>query len=109
LRGVFDLLGYIGNLRLRERSRPFRLQPLNVAEASAIVPRRFKSRTRCGIRLARDANLSVTPALYKPVVLINTSGTTGLPKFVIHTPEILSELADFIVKDWGFSVTDVTR
>ena len=76
---------------------------------SAIVPRRFKSRARRGIRLARDANLSVTPALYKPVVLINTSGTTGLPKFVIHTPETLSELADLIVKDWGFSVTDVAR
>jgi hypothetical protein len=73
---------------------------------SAIVPRRFKSRARRGIRLARDANLSVTPALYKPVVLINT---TGLPKFVIHTPETLSELADLIVKDWGFSVTDVAR
>jgi len=58
-----------------------------------IVPRRFKSRARRGIRLARDANLSVTPALYEPVVLINTSGTTGLPKFVIHTPETLSELA----------------
>jgi hypothetical protein len=106
LSGVFDLRGYIGNLRLRERSRPARLQPLNVAEASAIVPRRFKSRARRGIRLARDANLSVTPALYKPVVLINT---TGLPKFVIHTPETLSELADLIVKNRGFSITDVTR
>ena len=104
--GVFDLRGYIGNLRLRERSRPARLQPLNVVEASAIVPRRFKSRARRGIRLAGDANLSVTPVLYKPVVLIDT---TGLPKFVIHTSETLSELAALIVKDWGFSVTDVTR
>ena len=91
LSGVLDLRGYIGNLRLRERTRPARLQPLNVVEASAIVPRRFKSRARRGIRLARDANLSVTPALYEPVVLINTSGTTGLPKFVIHAPETLSE------------------
>jgi acyl-CoA synthetase (AMP-forming)/AMP-acid ligase II len=87
LSGVFDLRGYIGNLRLRERSRPARLQPLNVAEASAIVPKRFKSRARRGIRLARDANLSVSPALYKAAMLINTSGTTGQPQFVIHTPE----------------------
>jgi acyl-coenzyme A synthetase/AMP-(fatty) acid ligase len=88
---------------------PARRQPLNVAEASAIVARRFKSRARRGIRLTRDANLSVSPALYKAAMLINTSGTTGQPQFVIHTPETLSELADLIVKNRGLSITHVTR
>ena len=56
---------------------------------------------------ASDANFSVSPAAYKPAVLINTSGTTGQPKFVIHTPETLSESADLIIKHWGFSDDDV--
>jgi long-chain acyl-CoA synthetase len=56
---------------------------------------------------ATDADLSVTPAQYKPAVLINTSGTTGQPKFVIHTPATLSESVDLMVKHWGFSDDDV--
>jgi long-chain acyl-CoA synthetase len=56
---------------------------------------------------AADAHLSVSPALYKPAVLINTSGTTGQPKFVVHTPATLSESVDLIVKHWGFSDDDV--
>jgi acyl-CoA synthetase (AMP-forming)/AMP-acid ligase II len=54
-----------------------------------------------------DASLSSAPALYKPAVLINTSGTTGQPKFVIHTPETLVESADLIIKHWGLSDDDV--
>src|SRR5258708_11559505 len=54
-----------------------------------------------------DTNLSSSPALYKPAVLINTSGTTGQPKFVVHTPATLSETIDLIVKHWGFSDDDV--
>jgi acyl-CoA synthetase (AMP-forming)/AMP-acid ligase II len=57
--------------------------------------------------MAADANLSVSPAQYKPAVLINTSGTTGQPKFVVHTPATLSESADLIIKHWGFSDDDV--
>jgi long-chain acyl-CoA synthetase len=56
---------------------------------------------------ATDANLSVSPALYKPAVLINTSGTTGQPKFVVHTPTTLSESVDLVIKHWGFSTDDV--
>jgi long-chain acyl-CoA synthetase len=52
---------------------------------------------------ATDANLPSSPALYKPAVLINTSGTTGQPKFVVHTPLTLSESTDLMVKHWGFS------
>jgi len=56
---------------------------------------------------ATDANLSSSPAQYKPAVLINTSGTTGQPKFVVHTPATLSESVDLVIKHWGFSNDDV--
>jgi len=56
---------------------------------------------------ATDANLSSSPAQYKPAVLINTSGTTGQPKFVAHTPTTLSESVDLVIKHWGFSNDDV--
>jgi long-chain acyl-CoA synthetase len=56
---------------------------------------------------ATDAKLPLSPAPYKPSVLINTSGTTGQPKFVIHTPETLSESVDLMIKNWGFSDDDV--
>jgi acyl-CoA synthetase (AMP-forming)/AMP-acid ligase II len=45
--------------------------------------------------------------LHEPAVLLNTSGTTGQPKFVIHTPATLSETIDRLVKHWGFSNDDI--
>jgi long-chain acyl-CoA synthetase len=56
---------------------------------------------------AAKATLLVSPATYKPAVLINTSGTTGQPKFVIHTSDTLSESTDLIVEHWGFSDDDI--
>jgi acyl-CoA synthetase (AMP-forming)/AMP-acid ligase II len=56
---------------------------------------------------AVKSNLWVSPAQYEPAVLINTSGTTGQPKFVIHTPATLSESVDLIIEHWGFSDDDV--
>src|ERR1700682_5143251 len=56
---------------------------------------------------ATDANLSSSPAQYKPAVLINTSRTTGQPKFVVHTSTTLSESVDLVIKHWGFSNDDV--
>jgi long-chain acyl-CoA synthetase len=56
---------------------------------------------------ATDGRLSVAPASYEPAVLINTSGTTGQPKFVIHTPATLAETLDLIIRHWGFSNDDV--
>jgi long-chain acyl-CoA synthetase len=47
------------------------------------------------------------PASYEPAVLINTSGTTGQPKFVVHTPATLYESVDLIIRHWGFSDDDV--
>jgi acyl-CoA synthetase (AMP-forming)/AMP-acid ligase II len=56
---------------------------------------------------AADKNLSVSLAQCEPAVLINTSGTTGQPKFVVHTPETLSESVELIIKHQGFSDADV--
>jgi long-chain acyl-CoA synthetase len=57
--------------------------------------------------VASNESLLVSPASYEPAVLINTSGTTGQPKFVMHTPATLSESLDLIVKHWGVSDDDV--
>ncbi len=56
---------------------------------------------------AADQRLPVSPASYEPAVLINTSGTTGQPKFVIHTLSTLAETLDLMIKHWGFSDDDV--
>jgi long-chain acyl-CoA synthetase len=50
---------------------------------------------------------SVSPASYKPAVLIITSGTTGQPKFVVHTPATLSETTELVVSTWGWSEDDI--
>jgi long-chain acyl-CoA synthetase len=56
---------------------------------------------------AGNESLPLPPASYEPAVLINTSGTTGQPKFVVHTPATLSESLDLMVRHWGFSNDDV--
>src|SRR5258708_4518505 len=57
--------------------------------------------------VASNESLLISPASYKPAVLINTSGTTGQPKFVVHTPATLSESVDLMVRHWGFSDDDI--
>jgi long-chain acyl-CoA synthetase len=57
--------------------------------------------------VANDENLPVSSALYEPAVLINTSGTIGLPKFAIHTPATLSETVHLIIKHWRLSDDDI--
>ncbi len=54
-----------------------------------------------------DERSKTSPASYEPAVLINTSGTTGQPKFVAHTPQTLAETIDLTIKYWGFSADDV--
>jgi long-chain acyl-CoA synthetase len=42
-----------------------------------------------------------------PAVLINTSGTTGAPKFVIHTPSTLAATSELACKYRGFEAGDI--
>jgi long-chain acyl-CoA synthetase len=59
------------------------------------------------LETADHGNLSIAPASYKPAVLINTSGSTGQPKFVVHTPETLAESVELFVNHRGLSDDDV--
>src|SRR6202165_3405021 len=54
-----------------------------------------------------NESMSTSPGSYKPSVLITTSGTTGQPKFVVHTPATLAESTDLLVKTWGLSDDDI--
>jgi long-chain acyl-CoA synthetase len=56
---------------------------------------------------ATDTKLTFSSDPHAPAVLINTSGTTGQPKFVIHTQETLSESVALMIKNWEFSAEDV--
>jgi long-chain acyl-CoA synthetase len=66
----------------------------------------------CGVRLwdmllTQDGQLdSLAPARDKPAVLINTSGTTGQPKFVTHTPNTLAATIDLLGKHSGLRPDD---
>jgi long-chain acyl-CoA synthetase len=84
----------------------------------SILPRdrRFLVETESGVseglpfqQLFDDAGrdgVPFSPAADQPAVLINTSGTTGEPKFVIHTASTLAETADLLINNWGVSGHD---
>ncbi|WP_454617351.1 class I adenylate-forming enzyme family protein [Bradyrhizobium cenepequi] len=84
----------------------------------AILPRdrRFLVETESGVNEglpfqqlfddAGRADLPFSPAADQPAVLITTSGTTGEPKFVIHTASSLAETADLLINNWGVSGHD---
>jgi long-chain acyl-CoA synthetase len=48
-----------------------------------------------------------SPPSYEPAVLINTSGTTGQPKFVAHTPDTLAATTGLLCRHLGLAVDDV--
>jgi acyl-CoA synthetase (AMP-forming)/AMP-acid ligase II len=48
-----------------------------------------------------------TPASNEPAVLINTSGSTGQPKFVVHTQDTLAATTHLFCKHFGLSADDV--
>ena len=52
-------------------------------------------------------DLSFAPAEYQPAVLVTTSGTTGEPKFVVHTASTLAESIDMAGKNFGMLEDDV--
>lgn len=49
----------------------------------------------------------LAPAPDKPAVLITTSGTTGQPKFVAHTPETLAAMTGLMLRTWDIFERDV--
>jgi long-chain acyl-CoA synthetase len=51
--------------------------------------------------------LSLEPDKHAPAVLINTSGTTGFPKFVTHTSSTLAETTELVVRHFGLERGDV--
>jgi acyl-CoA synthetase (AMP-forming)/AMP-acid ligase II len=53
-----------------------------------------------------NADVSVLPDADAPAVLITTSGTTGEPKFVVHTAATLSESVDLLIDGCGWSRED---
>jgi acyl-CoA synthetase (AMP-forming)/AMP-acid ligase II len=54
-----------------------------------------------------EEDLMVSPASYEAAVLLNTSGTTGQPKFVVHTPATLAEMTELVVRHGGFSADEL--
>jgi acyl-CoA synthetase (AMP-forming)/AMP-acid ligase II len=48
-----------------------------------------------------------TPASHQPAVLINTSGSTGQPKFVVHTLDTVGATMELVHKHFGLSADDV--
>ena len=101
---------YIGETALYENVAPL---------DAAVLPRdrRFvvdgPSRGKDGIpweKLFESDGSTDAPALPgadQPAVLITTSGTTGEPKFVVHTATTLSESADLLIDGSGWSREDV--
>lgn len=59
------------------------------------------------LETADHENVSFAPAHWKPAVLINTSGSTGQPKFVVHTPDTLAETVELFIKHLGLADDDV--
>jgi acyl-CoA synthetase (AMP-forming)/AMP-acid ligase II len=58
------------------------------------------------LRQSAPAALAI-PASNEPAVFINTSGTTGQPKFVMHTPDTLAAATHLLCKHFGLSGEDV--
>jgi long-chain acyl-CoA synthetase len=55
---------------------------------------------------AKEARSPVDGVSNDPAVLITTSGTTGGPKFVVHTADTLAESASMIIANWGMSTDE---
>lgn len=53
-----------------------------------------------------SADLPSAVAADQPALLITTSGTTGQPKFVVHTANTLAEMTERVVGNWELSDQD---
>lgn len=54
-----------------------------------------------------DNDNAFAPAAREPAVLITTSGTTGEPKFVVHTPSTLAETVEMVGRNITRSDEDI--
>ena len=50
---------------------------------------------------------SLAPAAHEPAVLITTSGTTGVPKFVVHTASTLAETVELVGRNLELSDDEI--
>ncbi len=110
---------YIGEESLYETVAPVdtailpRQNRLIVAEAVTCADRGIltwdeflKPFARPDLEASPPADL-VAPAPHKAAVLINTSGTTGQPKFVMHTPDTLGITAELMAEHFGMATDEV--
>jgi long-chain acyl-CoA synthetase len=58
------------------------------------------------LRQCEYADLPIPPS-NEPAVLISTSGSTGQPKFVVHTLDTLAAITHLVGKYFGFSADDI--
>jgi acyl-CoA synthetase (AMP-forming)/AMP-acid ligase II len=58
------------------------------------------------LKQSAHADLTI-PASSEPAVLINTSGSTGHPKFVVHTQDTLAAMTQLLCKHFGLSLDGV--
>jgi long-chain acyl-CoA synthetase len=58
------------------------------------------------LRQCEHADLPIPPS-NEPAVLINTSGSTGQPKFVVHTLDTLAGMTHLVRKYFGLSADDI--
>jgi long-chain acyl-CoA synthetase len=58
------------------------------------------------LKQSEHADLPIPPS-NEPAVLINTSGSTGQPKFVVHTQDTLAVMTHLLCKHFGLSADDV--
>jgi long-chain acyl-CoA synthetase len=102
---------YIGQLSLYRNVAPIDT-PILPQKNRFIVDAAKEDVETCGVQpwgnlLTQDALLDLAaPARDKPAVLINTSGTTGQPKFVTHTPNTLAATIDLLGKHSGLRPDD---
>ena len=58
------------------------------------------------LKQSEHADLPIPPS-NEPAVLLNTSGSTGQPKFVMHTQDTLAATTHLLSRHWALSADDV--
>ena len=93
---ILDMVGDLGNLK-----KIYEIQPHETKQPVADTAGYF------GIKQKRDSGLAYSTSPDKITFLAFTSGTTGLPKGVMHSNNSLLANGRAIVKDWSFNTDTV--